>query len=347
MIPPASLAGPRVYFGGPDQPPRLLRDLLEERVEAVPAGGAIDWMTYYFRDERLAQALVRARHRGVAVNVTMEAEPRQEQANDRVLAILADEGGIGAGLRAVRAPVTGHLHTKLYGFSHPTPHALVGSFNPSGNEPEDARIVAEIGDQDRGHNLLVEFGEARMAEALVRHARRNHALRSRVGARFLPGRGIARSGPYEACFFPRLPPNPLDARLRALGPGTRLRIAASHFKDVRVGRALARLARLGARVEVLTHHTLRRSPNALIERLRGEGVRVYRYDHPQQLPMHAKFILAEGRSGRQWSALGSYNLNPQSRWFNQELLMFSDDADLWRTLDRRWEEIASEPWCKS
>jgi phosphatidylserine/phosphatidylglycerophosphate/cardiolipin synthase-like enzyme len=62
--------------------------------------------------------------------------------------------------------------------------------------------------------------------------------------------------------------------------------------------------------------------------------------------MHAKVILAKDSSGR-WSAFGSYNLNPTSRWFNQELLMFANDADLWNALDERWHDILAEPWCKA
>ena len=61
-----------VHFGGPDRPAGALRDVLAERIAAVPAGGAIDWITYYFRDRRLAQDLIAARHRGVDVRVTLE-----------------------------------------------------------------------------------------------------------------------------------------------------------------------------------------------------------------------------------------------------------------------------------
>ena len=56
----------QVHFGGPDRPVGLLRDLLAERIALVPTGGSIDWVTYYFRDRRLATALVEARGRGVA-----------------------------------------------------------------------------------------------------------------------------------------------------------------------------------------------------------------------------------------------------------------------------------------
>ena len=65
-----------LFLGGPDQPAGRLRDLLSERVGAVPPGGSIDWVTYYLRDRRLARELVRARNRGVAVNMTLERQPR-------------------------------------------------------------------------------------------------------------------------------------------------------------------------------------------------------------------------------------------------------------------------------
>jgi phosphatidylserine/phosphatidylglycerophosphate/cardiolipin synthase-like enzyme len=82
----------------------------------------------------------------------------------------------------------------------------------------------------------------------------------------------------------------------------------------------------------------------MIKALRDGGVQTFRYHHPDELPMHAKFMLAEDGDQR-WSTFGSYNLTRTSRWLNRELLMFSDDADLWRQLDERWGQITSEPWC--
>ena len=315
-----------VHFGGPDQPPRALRNLLESRIDAVPAGGSIDWMTYYFRDEALAETLVRAHRRGVQVRVCVEGFPRHRRANDRVIEML--KAGIGEGLRVEKHLLgASHLHTKLYCFSGPQPHALVGSFNPSGNEPEDPAVTADIGDQDRGHNLLVEIDDAKLVQALATR------------------RSFAHCG-EQAFFFPRLGGNPIDTRLAELTPGSKLRVSASHLSDGRTGQLLVRLAERGASVEVLTHHTLRRSPEPLVQFLRSGGVRAYRYEHPEELPMHAKFILAED-DGRRWSAFGSYNLSRTSRWLNQELLMFSEDAQLWEALDDRWCEIMAEPWVKA
>ncbi len=334
-----------MLFGGPDQPPRTLRNVLEARVDAVPAGGSIDWMTYYFRDRELASALVRAHRRGVSVRLCIDGKPRNARANDDVIRILAGAEGIRDGLRVVQSRLPGHLHTKLYCFSHPDPTALVGSFNPSGDDPEDAAVIADIGDQDRGHNLLVEINEPTLVDAFSAHVREVHSGSGLLSA-LLRSRSAAGAGGFSAFFFPRRERNPLDRRFARLGAGATLRIAASHFKDRQSARQLAKLAARGVAVEVLTHHTMRRSPEALVEYLRERGVRTYRYEHPQELPMHAKFLLAED-GGQRWSAFGSYNLNRMSRWLNQEVLVFATDPDLWRTLEARWHAILAEPWCKA
>ena len=315
-----------VHFGGPDRSLGALRDLLEARVDAVPEGGAIDWMTYYFRDSRLAEALARAHRRGVAVRICVEGRPRHRGANDAVIALLKRE--VGDGLRVEhRLFGASHLHSNLYAFSGPVRHALVGSFNPSGNQPEDANLIADIGDQDRGHNLLVELDDPAAVDALVDHAR----FRTRL------------DGP-QLFSFPRGFANPLDRRLEVLGRGARLRIAASHFRSRSMTRTLERLAVRGVAIEVLTHHTRRRTPDSVLSALRSKGIRTLRYDHPDALPMHAKFILAE-RNGERWAAFGSYNLTNTSRWLNQELLAFSTDAEIWSALDRRWTDMTAEPWC--
>ena len=335
---------PRVHFGGPDQSPGQLRDLLEQRVDEVPPGGSIDWMVYYFRDERLADALIRAHRRGVAVRVCVEGLPRHRSANTPVIDRL--KRGIGDGLRVHRRLLgASHLHSKIYCFSAPRPHALVGSFNPSGNEPDDDEIIADIGDQDRGHNVLFEVDDQRLVRAFTDRIAAIHSGANPFGQLAAAARSTVAAGREQAFFFPRRGKSPLERQLEKLGPKAKLRIAASHIRDRLVAWKLADLARRGTRVEVLTHHTRRRSPERLIKFLRDHGVATYRYHHPEDLPMHAKFILAED-GVRRWSAFGSYNLTLTSRRLNQELLAISTDKDLWRALDSRWHAIMSEPWCK-
>ena len=110
---PAS-SGPvtEIYFGGPDQPPRALRDVLKARIDAAPPGSEITWATYYFRDQDLAESLVAARNRGVKVRMRLEASPRRGSANDTVIQTL--QAGLGDGFR---------LHKAWFGASHLTPRS--------------------------------------------------------------------------------------------------------------------------------------------------------------------------------------------------------------------------------
>ena len=209
-----------IQFGGPDLPPGCLRDRLAECVAAVPAGGTIDWVTYYFRDRRLAAELLQARRRGVRVSITLDGRPRKEHANDAVIAMLSGSDGLGDGLRIISLPgiPTGNgkqwkprLHAKLYCFSHPKPVAYIGSFNPSGDHPEQAPdVIREIGDQDRGHNVLVGIFDPALVQHLKTYARWMFQMRHPVIQRFSnfanrPGRGAD----TEIYFWPRIHRHPV------------------------------------------------------------------------------------------------------------------------------------------
>lgn len=341
-----SPGAPDIIFGGPDRPPRALRDALQAKIEAVPPGGAIDWATYYFRDRALAEALIAASDRGVRVRLCLEGSPRLASANAAVVARL-EAHGLNGGLRVQRPGLLPglhpHLHLKIYAFSHPAPVAYVGSFNPSGAVSEDPAVIAEIGDQDRGHNLLVGFtdpvlqaGLAAQVGRLVRHGGSSFD-------RFRPSQNRAlASGGTAIHFFPRLDPAVIDADLDAAGAGTMIRGAISHLKSGPLADRLIAAARRGAEVRLLVHDTERRVPAATVERLGAGGIRVARYVHPDGLPLHAKFLLIESAAQR-LSAFGSFNFNPRSRYLNHELLVRSSDARIADALAMRFESIAAEP----
>lgn len=339
-----AMTGMRAFFGGPDRAPRLLRDLLEERVEAVPAGGEIRWVTYYFRDEALALALIRARRRGVRVMLAAEARPRLRSANDRVRDRLEGKEGLGPGVRWVGHRLPVHLHEKLYYFSHPRPAALVGTFNPSGNVPEDPEVLREIGDQDRGHNLLVEIVQQRLVGALAEHAAAIHREAHGIRERFTPANNRALEGEGASVhFFPRRSTDLLIRLLCSVPRDGRLRIAASHIRDPAVVKVLCERARAGVPVEIVAHHTERRVPIRVETACRAAGVDFRRYVHPEGLPMHSKFVLAEDGEIRR-AAFGSMNLTRTSRFLNHEVLVVSTEPDLYAALSERWESMASERW---
>jgi phosphatidylserine/phosphatidylglycerophosphate/cardiolipin synthase-like enzyme len=334
------------YFGGPDRPRGYLRDILAERITAVRRGGEIDWVTYYFRDSRLAEELLRAHRRGVKVRLTLEQSPRTEHANHRVLSMLSGPQGLGEGLRAItHEPLAGltrkpHLHEKLYCFSEPEPVALVGSFNPSGDDPEtEPEIIDEILDHDGGHNVLVAMRERHLVAGLVRHARRMHT----------GGHGIfercdrtmnqtLRSAETIIHFSPRLGRNPVSRLLAGFGKGTKARFAASHIKGPGATFDFLGLARRGANVEILAESSERRVPGSIEQRLADTGVKLIRFPHRANIPMHNKFALLEDHRGR-WTMFGSYNWTTRSRWFNHEISVISRDRDLFDAFAERWETL--------
>lgn len=338
----------RVFFGGPDLQPRLLRDLLESRVSAVPPAGEILWATYYFRDEALATALVRAKSRGVRVRLTLEACPRTEHANISVLDMLRQDATLGHDCRPLRHCLPDNLlwkkprlHLKLYYFSHPKPHMLFGTFNPSGNRPEDPRMMAEIGDQDRGHNYLVEITDPRLVSPLRDHLLRLHEHPHGPWERLLPANNrLLSSGETGIYLFPRLRRDVIRRNLLNLPKGATLRMAISHLNDRGAGNMLLHLARQGVRIEILCHDTERRVPQWMETLLDGHLL-FRRYRHPEGLPMHNKFILIDTPRRRE-VMFGSMNLSRNSLHANHELLAVSRNSSLYDAFLARWEAMTTE-----
>ncbi|MEL7029451.1 MAG: phospholipase D-like domain-containing protein [Pseudomonadota bacterium] len=329
-----------LYFGGPDKPPRRLRNLLCSMVDAQPAGAEIVWATYYFRDRDLAARLIAAADRGVAVRLVMEGRTRRAGANEDVAAILMGHG-LGGGLTVRTGPANpipprGRLHSKIYCFSHPEPVVLIGSFNPSGDDPEDPAVIAEIGDQDRGHNLLLQLSSRKLFARL-----RGQVLglaAEKTGWRFSRRQNApVTDGPNTLYFYPRLRPHILPRKLAILTKDAEVSAAISHVKP---GPLTRELAVRGAAVRLLVHDTERRAPEAVVRGLREAGVHIARYRDPAGLPMHAKFLLIEeGERATSW--LGSYNHNFKSSWLNHEVLFRSADRRLFAALKTRLDEIAA------
>jgi phosphatidylserine/phosphatidylglycerophosphate/cardiolipin synthase-like enzyme len=340
-----------IHFGGPDFRSGRLRDLLSEYIEAVPPGGYIDWVTYYFRNRQLAQRLIKAHRRGVRVTVTLEGCPRLKTANNAVIAMLAGPEGLGDGFRTVSLPSfptpsgrlrKPYLHTKLYCFSHPTPVALIGSFNPTGDNPEVRPDIAhELGNHDRGHNLLIGLRGPKLVDGLTAQARMLN--RSRLNLlHYFSARlnGFLEEGNTKIYFWPRLRKHPIMRFLYQACPGARIRIAASHLKGRVTVSALTNLARRGANLEVITDSNLRRVPTQVELMFSKAEIPFARVKHPEGLPMHNKFVIVE-KSGQRWVIFGSFNWTTRSYWLNYEIGAISTDDTLFKAMSQRWESLKS------
>jgi hypothetical protein len=235
-------------------------------------------------------------------------------------------------------PSPSELHAKIYAFSGPVPAAFVGSFNPSGSEPEDPRINAKIGDQDRGQNVLVELRSPKLVAALQRQARRG--WKTGLLTRFRQNRRV-RDGDTSLYFYPRLNTNVVEHSLARLGPGDAIEGAVSHMGPGPFATAVEAAARRGVKVELAVHDTERRVPDGVVESLTRAGVDVHRYRDPDGLPMHAK-ILVVTDDGKRTAWFGSYNFNFQSRFLNDEVLVRSTNPQLVGELHARVDAIFTE-----
>jgi phosphatidylserine/phosphatidylglycerophosphate/cardiolipin synthase-like enzyme len=283
----------------------------------------------------------------VQVRITLDGRPRTPRANEAVVRML--RRALGGGLRVATHPMDGtpwgklvrpRLHEKLYCFSHPEPVAFVGSFNPSGDDPEEEpEVLREIGDQDRGHNLLVGLRDRTLVDGLVKHARGLHGRRHGTFDRFRTASNRElRSDGVAIHFWPRVRQDPVLALLQRCGAEHRVRIAASHLSGPTSVGALRALAGRGTSVEIVAEPTLRRVPPHAEEQLRAAGVSIRRVVHPDGLPMHAKFALIDGL-GEPQAVFGSFNWTEPSRRLNREIGVIVSDAQLFGSFEERWKVL--------
>jgi phosphatidylserine/phosphatidylglycerophosphate/cardiolipin synthase-like enzyme len=235
------------------------------------------------------------------------------------------------------------LHTKVFCFSHPRPTALVGSFNPACDRPEqDPEVLRAIGDHDRGHNMLVELSEPVLVEGLVRHVRHLHAVKHGRFEHFdLCNNVPLRGSEAEAHFWPRVRADPIRILLGRFGQGARVRIAASHIKGPGVVRSMTKLARRGAEVRILAASSSRRVAKDTLKKLLDAGASVCRVPEPDGVPMHLKFLLIEEHDQR-YCVFGSYNWTFRAHWLNHEIAVISRDTQLFDAFGARWEDLWAE-----
>ncbi|MBX3617950.1 phospholipase D-like domain-containing protein [Nitrosomonas sp.] len=338
-----------VYFGGPDQPTGYLRNVLEAHIAAVPAGGSIDWATYYFRDLKLAEALIQARKRGVMVTVSLAGKPRTAYANDAVIAMLSGPEGLGDGLRIISFPGlpappgrawAPQLHEKIYCFSHPEPIAFIGSFNPSGNRMEEqCDVIQEIGDQDKGYNTLIGLVDPVLVTQLIKHVRNLHKKPPGLLYRFSGDANEAiQSADTTIHFLPRIRSHPVMLFLSKISNNAHVRIFASHIRSEAAVNFMIRLANRGVKLEIFAEATYRRVTAKMEQRLLAAGIQFKRSRNAEELPMHLKLVLVKD-CGQVWSIFGSFNWTNPSLWLNHEIAAVSNDPALYQVFSERCDWI--------
>ena len=337
------------YFGGPDLAANCLRDILLEKIQTSPPGSQIHWMCYYLNDPAILEALIAAVNRGVQFNVIIDANARIPTINSASIEFLQ---------RLALAPINvisarkkffwqylginwhPHFHSKLYYFSHPSPHVLVGSYNPtgSGNDvlPE---VIREIGDHSISHNVLVNITNEPIVLLFQKYLDTMHSKWSRRFARYsaLHNR-VHNIGAWSIHFLPRLTSNPIRTLLNYDDKNAHIRCAISHLKGPGVMADLIAAAKKGKTIEILLTPTDRRVSSKHLSLLEKYNIKYLQPDLPSHCLMHSKFILYQSDTISR-VMFGSFNWSTRSRFLNFEILVSTNEEPVVRAFNNRWITI--------
>jgi phosphatidylserine/phosphatidylglycerophosphate/cardiolipin synthase-like enzyme len=129
--------------------------------------------------------------------------------------------------------------------------------------------------------------------------------------------------------------------LAGVRDGARVRVVASHIRTERAVEVMTALARRGITVQVLAESTLRRVTAKVERRFSAANVQFSRFEDPEDLPMHLKFVLVED-GDRVFTIFGSFNWTKPSFWLNHEIAVISSNPRLFRAFAARWEVLKNE-----
>lgn len=344
-------SSPTTYFGGPDKSKNLLRDVLVEHINAVPANGSISFLCYYLYDPIIFNALINASKRKVNIELTIDGRPRSPNINQACIDKFSQLNNSLIKISVIKnKPLWEyfgihwhpHLHSKLYYFSHPTPRVLIGSYNPTaGIEHLDKNSIDKIGDHSISHNVLVAIDEQESVKYLKNYITNIHSFWKRVFARVLPSHNI----PYKSKFWtinflPRLNAHPINTLLSSRDSNATVRCAISHLKGPRTLKPLKIAMKTGKKIELLLESSQRRVPNKYLAFLEKHKIKYYQPKLEQHCLMHSKFILYKSDQ-KHCVMFGSFNWSARSFLLNHEVIACCYDEQVITAFEARWDQITN------
>ena len=342
----------KTYFGGPDKSKNLLRDILVEHIQAAPAGGDIQWVCYYLNDPVIFQALIDASERGVSIKLTIDGTARSPSINQACITVLSQLNRYPIKINIVKnKPVWeyfglkwhAHLHSKLYYFSHPTPHVLIGSYNPTaGTEHINQTSINEIGDHSISHNVLVEVDDNDTVKHLKNYIFDLQNTQQRMFARLLPTHNVTfRSQQWSIDFLPSLSANPINTLLSKNHSNANVKCAISHLKGPGILNPIKTALKTGKKIELILESSHRRVAKKHLAFLDKHQIKYYQPTLENDCLMHNKFILYQ--SDQQHCVMfGSFNWSARSRLLNHEVIACSYDKQIIAAFEQRWHQIITQ-----
>ncbi|MDW3094311.1 MAG: phospholipase D-like domain-containing protein [Gammaproteobacteria bacterium] len=343
---------PTTYFGGPDKSKNLLRDILIEHINAVPANGNINWLCYYLNDPIILQALIDASTRGVNVELTLDGRPRSPSINLMCINKISQLNNSSIKINVVKIrPLWeyigihwhAHLHSKLYYFSHPAPRVLLGSYNPTAGVvhlSEDS--INKIGDHSISHNVLVTVNDQETVKYLKNYISNIQNFWRRMFARVSSTHNISyRSKNWTIDFLPRLHTHPINILLSRKDNNAIVKCAISHLKGPGILRPIKIAMRAGKKIELILESSQRRVPNKQLAFLEKHKIKYYQPKLENNCLMHNKFILY--KSDQEHCVMfGSFNWSSRSFMLNHEVVACCYDKKIIDAFETRWDQLTNK-----
>ncbi len=341
----------QIYFGGPDLQPNLLRDTLVHAIHQTPSGGEISWICYYLNDRAVLEALVEAARRNVDISIIVDANPRIIAINQSSINFLEKHAQSSIKLIAASKKMAWeyvgvnwhpHFHSKVYYFSHPTPHAFVGSYNPTAGQGElPIELINEIGDHSISHNVLVDIVNPFAVRHLKQYLTQMYRRWNRTFARL----STSHNQPYAdqawtINFLPSLRTHPALRLFDRIDPHATVKCAISHLKGPGMMRTLTKALKRSKNIEILLDSTNRRVSKDYLSFLRSNQIKFHQPNMPEHCLMHNKFILSQSKDVQE-VLFGSFNWSTRSRYLNHEIVVSTTDAHVVKAFSDRWNQIMS------
>ncbi len=336
-----------VLFGGPDKPKNILRDALLKKINAVPSLGKICWVCYYFNEPKLFEALISASRRGVSVELVIDANPRSPEINSACISLFQNQPNVKLVL-AKSKPLWeyftinwhAHLHSKLYYFSHPTPHILAGSYNPTTDTSDiSEHLIHKIGDHSTSHNVLVTLEDKHLLTKLLTYINQIQSDHARRWVRFsrLNNRSIDHSS-WSINFLPRFTSHPVSSLLASKDNNAKILCAISHLKGPNIIQPLIKASQSGKQIELILDATQRRVAPKLLTQCEKYHIKYTQLKANDDALMHNKFIIYKSDTV-DCVLFGSFNWSQRSWWLNHEVIITSFDPHIVSSFETRWQQM--------
>ena len=334
-----------VYFGGPDKEKHTLRDTLLKHIQNVPANGKIYWMCYYFNEPILFDALIAASNRGVEIKLIIEGNPRSSEVNVSCFKVLSEQTNISIAIKTSKPfwrylgiHWHGHMHAKMYYFSHPNPCVLIGSYNPT-SDPHDinSHLIDQIGDHTISHNVLVKTHENVVTSNLIKHFCKIYDSTGYL--RFSRLNNLTHtSSEWHINFLPRYKSHSVSHLLSSKDKNVLIKCAISHLKGPAILDPLIKASRSEKIIEIIIGASKRRINQNTLTKLEQHKIKYRLITTDNHKLMHSKFIIYQ--SNKEYCVLfGSFNWSSRSWWLNNEIIACCRDEAVIRAFEQRWNEM--------